>query len=86
MSHPADFGIGTWESDLRQAFDEIEAEEKKPKLTDEQLIENAMKKLNDESKEEIIKNYCSLIKILFALINAKEILEQEKLEYDRLMK
>lgn len=83
MSHPADFGIGTWETDLRQAFDEIEAEDKKPKLTDDQMIENAKKQLEEKSKEEIIDNYCNLVKLLFSLLNAKEILEQEKIEYER---
>jgi len=83
MSHPADFGIGTWESDLRQAFDEIEAEDKKPKLSDEQMIENAKKQLEEKSKEEIIDNYCNLVRLLFSLLNAKEVLEQEKLEYER---
>lgn len=85
MSHPADFGMGTWETDLRQAFDQIEEDDQKEreKPSDEQMIENAKKQLQDRTKEEIIDNYCNLVKLLFALLNAKEILEQEKLEYEK---
>lgn len=52
-------------------------QQQKKRACDEKMIENARLNLQEKSKEEIIDNYCNLVRVLFSLINAHEEMSEE---------